>query len=289
MKTFCRVAVLPFLGLFVGCASAPPPELADARSKVEQVDRSDAAALDPVDVQLAKDSLQRAERAYLDEGDGTVARGLAYVASREADLAMTRAATTLAQARVDESQRQIAENPNAARAVDLEAVARQGQDLMTLFSTVGPRPPPDHDAELRMKDALGRLSTVASVRDEPRGTVVTMPGDDLFECGCTTLLTDGRAHLIRLADALQLDRSARVRIESHTDVAGTELQQRMLSSARAVTVANYLVSRGVAADRLLPIGRGASDALGDNGTEDGRAKNRRVEIVVETSTSLALR
>jgi outer membrane protein OmpA-like peptidoglycan-associated protein len=288
MKTFCRIAVLPFVSLFVGCASAPPPELADARSKVDQVDRSAAAALDPVDVQLAKDSLQRAERAYLDEGDSTVARGLAYVASREADLAMTRAATTLAQARVDESQRQIAENPNLARAVDLEDVARQGQDLMTLFNAVGPRPPRDHEAELRMKDALGRLSTVASVRDEPRGMVVTMPGDDLFECGCT-LLTDGRAHLIRLAEALQVDRSARVRIESHTDLAGTELQQRMLSSARAVTVANYLVSRGVAADRLLPIGRGASQALGDNGTDEGRAKNRRVEIIVETSSSLALR
>jgi len=74
--------------------------------------------------------------------------------------------------------------------------------------------------------------------------------------------------------------AAVVRIEGYTDSTGDPAQNLSLSRARAETVASALVAKGVAASRVSSQGFGAANPIGDNATDAGRAKNRRIELVV---------
>jgi outer membrane protein OmpA-like peptidoglycan-associated protein len=71
-----------------------------------------------------------------------------------------------------------------------------------------------------------------------------------------------------------------IRIEGHTDNVGEAQFNKKLSTARATKVMDYLIGRGVAADRLVAKGYGFDKPMAPNGTEEGRAKNRRVDFVI---------
>jgi outer membrane protein OmpA-like peptidoglycan-associated protein len=70
-------------------------------------------------------------------------------------------------------------------------------------------------------------------------------------------------------------------VEGHTDSQGGSAFNQDLSQHRAEAVRDYLVSRGIAADRITAQGFGPTRAVADNGSSEGRANNRRVEIVVQ--------
>ena len=71
-------------------------------------------------------------------------------------------------------------------------------------------------------------------------------------------------------------------IEGHTDSTGGEDFNIVLSEKRAQAVKEYLVMRGISADRITTVGAGPSRPIADNSTKEGRAMNRRVEIVLPT-------
>lgn len=83
----------------------------------------------------------------------------------------------------------------------------------------------------------------------------------------------------QLAEALKASPALRVSVEGHTDDVGTAEANLALSEARAKAVLAALQARGVAADRLQARGLGEGKPLGANATEEGRARNRRVEVV----------
>jgi OOP family OmpA-OmpF porin len=85
--------------------------------------------------------------------------------------------------------------------------------------------------------------------------------------------------LDRVARSLLDWPEVRVEVAGHTDSIGTEEYNEDLSYRRARAVKDYLVSEGVAADRMDVRGFGESRPIADNASEDGRAKNRRVELV----------
>jgi OOP family OmpA-OmpF porin len=72
-----------------------------------------------------------------------------------------------------------------------------------------------------------------------------------------------------------------VAIEGHTDWIGTDAYNQGLSERRANAVMNYLVDHGVAASRLSTTGYGESRPIASNQTREGRALNRRVELLVQ--------
>ena len=72
----------------------------------------------------------------------------------------------------------------------------------------------------------------------------------------------------------------RIRIEGHTDAVGSAASNALLSLRRAEAVRRYLVRKGVAPQRLETLARGAASPVASNETEEGRARNRRVELVV---------
>jgi OOP family OmpA-OmpF porin len=76
------------------------------------------------------------------------------------------------------------------------------------------------------------------------------------------------------------DAIIKVRIEGHTDSRGTEEYNSVLSQKRAEAVETYLISRGVADERLIPVGMGENYPVASNLTDEGRSENRRVDFVV---------
>jgi outer membrane protein OmpA-like peptidoglycan-associated protein len=70
-----------------------------------------------------------------------------------------------------------------------------------------------------------------------------------------------------------------IEVAGHTDSRGSDAYNIKLSQRRAEAVRDYLISKGIAADRLSAKGYGESQPVADNATDEGRFKNRRVELV----------
>ncbi len=95
----------------------------------------------------------------------------------------------------------------------------------------------------------------------------------------TSLKEDGVAVVAEIEQALKQQADLKISIEGHTDNTGTPVGNRKLSGERAAAVVAALKARGIEPGRLASAGHGQDKPIADNGTEEGRAKNRRVEIV----------
>ena len=100
-----------------------------------------------------------------------------------------------------------------------------------------------------------------------------------FETAKATILPESETVLAEVAKMLQQNPDVKVRIEGHTDNVGSAAANQTLSEKRAQAVVAWLSSHGIEGSRLQAKGWGASKPVDDNATEDGRAKNRRVELV----------
>jgi OmpA-OmpF porin, OOP family len=100
-----------------------------------------------------------------------------------------------------------------------------------------------------------------------------------FDFDKATLRSDAMPAIEQVDALLKGNPELRLELDGHTDGLGTKEHNRILSAARARTVKNILVSRGVRADRLVTAGFGVTVPVANNSTEDGRFKNRRVELV----------
>jgi outer membrane protein OmpA-like peptidoglycan-associated protein len=99
-----------------------------------------------------------------------------------------------------------------------------------------------------------------------------------FETGKSTLTPESETILNGVAESLVANDSIRVQVTGHTDNTGSLALNRRLSRARADAVRTYLISRGVAEDRLTARGFGPDQPVASNRTAEGRAQNRRVEL-----------
>ena len=102
----------------------------------------------------------------------------------------------------------------------------------------------------------------------------------LFETGKAILLPQSKVELDKLVAYMNSVNTLAIEIGGHTDSSGKASSNQSLSLARAKAVVMYLVRKGVAAKRLTYKGYGSSQAVDDNKTAAGRAKNRRVEVMV---------
>lgn len=112
------------------------------------------------------------------------------------------------------------------------------------------------------------------------GTVITLEGIE-FEFGKAKIKSGSSSILDKAAAILTNHPEIDVEIQGHTDSIGTDKANLKLSQARAEAVRDYLIDiHMVEPVRLIPIGYGERKPIADNGTEKGRAKNRRVDFVV---------
>ena len=107
-----------------------------------------------------------------------------------------------------------------------------------------------------------------------------IPSDISFATGRADIESNFRPILDRFAEGLRNNPNAEVRIIGHTDSTGSDSINNPLSLDRAESTRNYLTARGVSGARIHVDGRGSREPIASNASNDGRARNRRVEIFV---------
>jgi len=127
-------------------------------------------------------------------------------------------------------------------------------------------------------DLLRQLNLVLETRETARGLIVNM-SDVLFDFGKYTLKPGAREKLAKIAGIVITHPGLKLEVEGHTDNVGSEEFNQTLSERRAEAVRSYLVEQGVNGT-VTARGFGKLRPVSDNSTADGRARNRRVEIVV---------
>jgi len=137
------------------------------------------------------------------------------------------------------------------------------------------------ESEKRTAAALASLASIASLKEEERGLVLTLTGSVLFQSGKSTLMPPARAKLDQVAEALQAIQARNLIVEGHTDSQGSDASNQGLSQRRADAVGDYLVQRGYPANRIRSLGQGEGSPVAKNDSAEGRANNRRVEIVIQ--------
>lgn len=262
------------------CASAPPPrQLIDARAAYNEARLGKAAELAPAELHLARVSLNSAEQAFRDDPESAETYTLSYVALRTAELVKVQADTKQHKADLDQAQRELDR-------LESEEIARTRSELLRTRSELASERQAREAAENREHDALRKLAEAAalSVKEEARGTVIVLPGSVLFSSGEYELTGEARQKLALIADTLRPQaKNHEIVVEGHTDSKGTPSSNQLLSENRARAVRDYLVVRGIPATAITSVGIGQMRPVADNNTADGRAINRRVEIIIKPS------
>jgi outer membrane protein OmpA-like peptidoglycan-associated protein len=124
-----------------------------------------------------------------------------------------------------------------------------------------------------------QLNQVLETRETARGLIVNM-SDVLFDTGQYTLKPAAREKLAKVSGILLAYPNLQLQVEGYTDNVGSEDFNQTLSEKRADAVRDYLASQGVTQANITATGYGESDPIADNSTSQGRAENRRVQLVV---------
>jgi outer membrane protein OmpA-like peptidoglycan-associated protein len=132
-------------------------------------------------------------------------------------------------------------------------------------------------AETTLDQRLTRLGA------EVTGTEVTirLPGSVLFDFDSAQIRPDAERTLTEVAEVIRGYPKRPVRIEGHTDSVASDDYNQKLSERRAASVRAWLAGKDVDGARLAPHGFGETRPVADNGTAEGRQRNRRVEVIIE--------
>jgi outer membrane protein OmpA-like peptidoglycan-associated protein len=260
------------------CASAPPPrQLVDARAAYNEARLGKAAELAPAELHTAKVTLNAAEQSYQDDPESAQTYTLAYVALRTAELVKVQADTKQHKAELDQAQRDLDR-------LESEEINRTRSELVRARHELASERQAREAAEAREHDALQKLAQAAalSVKEEARGTVIVLPGSVLFASGEYVLTGEPQQKLALIADTLAPQaKTHEIVVEGHTDSKGTPTSNQVLSENRARAVMDFLVSRGVSRGSITSVGIGQTRPVTDNASAEGRANNRRVEIIIK--------
>ncbi len=210
-------------------------------------------------------------------------------ARRQAEKAALEQRAARAESEAEKLSIQLEEIKQERAALDREMseLARQTRELARERDSLAretERLAAEREAIQKERDELasklkGALSTVAETTDTARGLIVNLAGV-LFDVNKATLKPESQLKLAKLAGILMVFQDMKLSIEGHTDSTGSEELNLRLSTDRARSVYEFLMSQGVAPDRMKYQGFGSSKPVAPNDSEANRAKNRRVEVVV---------
>ncbi|MDQ3364850.1 MAG: OmpA family protein [Myxococcota bacterium] len=304
-------AALLIVSLGAGCGTSgvASSQLLDARKAYAEAAASEAPKLAHNEMLDAKRALNAAEAANRELAGSSNEQQLAYLAQRRAELAVARAGAAAAAQALETSRVAYAaalERQGATVRGEIserdQQLARRNQQLAQRDQQLNDRTQTlqQKEAELarqaealrveqearaqleRERDAaLAKLKQFAAIVENERGTVITLGGALLFRSNETSLLATAKQKLDQVATALKSVSSEQsLVVEGHADDRGAADANLRLSGSRAQAVRAYLVSRGVPAERIVATGKGEEQPIASNASAEGRANNRRVEIVI---------
>ena len=280
-----------------GCATAPPVELLQARTAYDRASSGPAAQLAPADLRKARLALDQAERALSSERNLPKAVDFAYIAERTAQIAEAHAADRphreedghAGGRNLDRGPRPAGESParrgaagatgrrraHGARLPRRRCAEQKADASEQKAGASEEKAAASEQRAQQANDALHRLSAKA----DARGMVITLSGSVLFRSNGADLLPAALRRLDEVASVL-VAQGQNVVVEGYTDSTGSPWSNVDLSRRRAEAVRSYLVSRGCPTDRIVARGMGPDRPVADNASGEGRANNRRVEIVI---------
>jgi len=203
-------------------------------------------------------------------------------ARMDAERARLLVATTTedAQRAQEEKERALQKEAESARAAQLSAEeADQARRLAESRASEAKYARLEAELASQQISSLTRQLENLQLRQTESGVVVTL-GDVLFASGQAQLVEGGRSSLEEVVDLLQTEPDKKIRVEGHTDSRGDAEANLLLSQQRAEAVLEALVSMGVASDRITALGMGEDFPIASNEDEDGRARNRRVDVIL---------
>jgi len=294
-KRFLTISALAALA--GACGSSPTRELLDARSAYARASAGPAQQAVPAELHKAKVSLVKAETAFAN--DASDQRDLAYVAIRKAQLAEVLAKRSGHADDKANAEATLADKKDANHLQTKGELERTKSDLVSSETDVANQKRKTAEADLNAADADKRaadadrrtkamqleLAKWAAVREEPRGVVITLSGSVLFASDKATLLPEAKTRLSQVTAALMETKERRLDVQGYTDSQGKDAYNIDLSQRRADAVRSYLVSNGYPPDLIVAKGAGKAMPIADNNTAEGRANNRRVEIIIEPQRS----
>jgi len=246
-------------------AAAAQQQLSQARDQAAAAERQMTSLQ-----QQAQQAQQDAAAAEQRAAAAGLSADAADAARREADEARRKAETLASQA-------------NTARA-EAERTTAEVANVAATLESQNARLTKENERLTKQRDDLagqldGALSSVAQITKTVRGVVVNLP-DILFDVNKATLKPNTQVALGKLAGIVSLFPNINLRIEGYTDSTGSDELNQRLSRDRADAVMAFLQNQGVAARRMTAAGYGPRFPVADNATAEGRARNRRVEIIL---------
>lgn len=242
-----------------------------------------------MEITYARGAVERAEDARID-----TLRKKAAERQRNTEIAKVQAQdqAALSQAQAQQSQMQAerdrlaaenarlqAQQAEVAKAnADVEAANARAKELAANQAAADANRRASSAEEMREK-LRAQLNEVLQTTETPRGLVVDL-SDVLFDTGKYTLKPNTQVSLARIAGIFQSYPGVKVQVEGFTDSVGSDELNQKLSENRASTTKDFLIKQGVSPDNISSAGYGKSDPVADNGTSQGRAQNRRVNLVV---------
>ena len=193
---------------------------------------------------------------------------------------------SLAQAEETDRLRAEADAAREQSAQDIEAVRAQAAQTQRLADAQA------RESQLARKEAQLAEATAVDLRARLQNLHATrgaegmqMTLDDIaFAPGQAGLRPEAKASLGKLVAFVNRDAAKTIRIEGHTDSRGNSNANQVLSQRRADAVRDALIAAGVVAARIASVGLGEGQPVDSNDTEEGRARNRRVDVILEDRT-----
>ena len=201
-------------------------------------------------------------------------------ASKNADRKQAPALARMAVIAGEDARREAMTGKAAAETATAQAVAaKAAADAAAIAATA------DAAAKARAtaaQDLLRRLNQALPTGETDRGLVSEIGGVQ-FSTGTAELNSAARENLARFSGIVASYPDLKFKIEGHTDNVGSAENNNVLSLRRAIAVRDYLIGQHVAASNIDADGLGSTHPIADNETADGRARNRRVEIILTSN------
>jgi outer membrane protein OmpA-like peptidoglycan-associated protein len=219
-------------------------------------------------ITYARQAVQRSEDARL-----VTLRKQAAERQRDAEMARQNAEQQAQQSALQAAEAKAAQAEADAQRARADAAAAQAQAEAAAASKSA------ESATAARERLRAQLNSVLATSESARGLIVNM-SDVLFDTGKYTLKPETQISLAKVSGILQAYPGLKLQVEGYTDSTGSPEFNQKLSENRAGAVRDFLVTQGVQPDNIAATGYGMAKPVADNNTAQGRAQNRRVQLVV---------
>lgn len=168
----------------------------------------------------------------------------------------------------------------SAKIADIENTKAQQENKLSFDDYKAQLKQELSDMQKAIQENIGKMNLEAVEVEEKNGSLTLSMQDILFKSGSAKIGPELKISLAKIAGVLSVNNNVNIEVQGHTDNTGDSQKNQKLSELRAKNVAAFLSEQGIAKDRLTFKGFGDTQPIADNTTEEGKKKNRRVDLVI---------